>query len=125
MIPQDAKEIVDGLLVKTRSGEVQWKVGESETDFIVNLPEFSVTISHTSFGESSAPEVRLSVFDDRGYKILSFAVDSTMTHTQDDYKVMRELFDLARAKALNIVEALKTLKEQIGKPGIIGSGGST
>lgn len=124
MIPQEAKDIVDRLLVKTRAGEVQWKV-ESETDFIVTLPEYSVAISYTSFGVSGATEIMLSVFDNRGYKILSFAVSSVIAHTQDDYKMMTELYDLARAKALNIVEALKTLREQIGRPGIIGSSDSS
>ena len=42
MIPGDVREIVEGLLQKSRNGDAEWTVTSGdEEEFVVNLPAFS------------------------------------------------------------------------------------
>lgn len=130
-IPDESKEVVTALLAKARGGEVQWAIGESENECVVNFPENTVIVSWTasqppggllSFGSREPiPEMyHFQVLDSRGYKLVNFAV----ADHDGDFSLMAELFNLAKRKALNVPGALETLKMQLRKPGVVGSTGS-
>ena len=130
-IPEESRDVVTALLEKARAGEVQWAIGDSENECVVNFPENTVIVSWTasqppggllSMGRMEAlPEMyHFQVLDSRGYKLVNFAV----AEHDGDFSVMAELFNLAKRKALNIPGALETLKTQLRKPGVVGSTGS-
>src|SRR5437773_2735873 len=127
-IPEESREIVTALLEKARAGEVQWAIGDSEGECVVNFPEYTVVVSWTPsiqreglLAIGAMPETYdFQILDSRGYKLVSFGV----TEHDQDFHIMAELFNLAKRKALNIPGALQTLKTQLRKPGVVGSTGS-
>lgn len=116
MIPAEAREIIEALLAKASAGEVQWVVGETpDTDFNVNFPDHGIKLTRGSNGS-----IEFSIFDARRNRIVNF---TSHDHTPE-FAVMNELYGLARKKALNVEGVLAALKQQIRKPGVIGSNGS-
>jgi hypothetical protein len=111
---EDTKGIVKDLLPRARAGEVQWRLGEEEEEFVVNLPDFSVTVSYVR-----PSLLRFSVRDADGYAL----INETVVQDEDyaGFQVLWELYQEARRNALNIPAKLKALRDQLKKPGAIGS----
>lgn len=114
MIPAEAREIIEALLAKASAGEVQWVVGETtDSDFNVNFPDQSINLARRGSGS-----FEFSIFDGRRNRIVNF----TSHDREPEFAVMNELYGLARRKALNVQGVLEALKQQMRKPGVIGSG---
>jgi len=109
-----------GLVTKSTLGDVQWAVGESEREFVVNFPSYTVSVSKVEREDLGVRQVVFQVRDSRGYVVLDFDVH----HYEEDYTTAAELFELAKRKALDVPGALETLKKELRKPGAIGSTGT-
>jgi hypothetical protein len=114
----EMKSIVDKLLVKARSGKVNWiaaaelGLGSKHNDFVVSFPNFAVNVYQ---GEGTAA-IGVAVLNDRGQSILHTAADPG----QDGYGELSELLDLANRQHLRVDETLRSLREALEAEGTIG-----
>src|SRR6266849_6680707 len=102
-IPDESKEVVTALLAKARAGEVQWALGDSENECVVNFPEYTVVVSWTAgqlgglfvMAKETLPQMyHFQILDSRGNKLVNFAV----AELDEDFRIMAELFNLAKRK---------------------------
>ncbi len=118
-IKDNMKQIVLGLLSKSKRSEVNWSVasdfGEQSTyekDFIVTTK--NITINLFQPGEN---HIRLNILNSN-----ADLVDYTeQTFTESDYRLLEELLDLAGNKSRKYDETMTTLLEELNKDGEFGA----
>lgn len=119
MIPEMYIEIIDKLADKTREKEINWKPSSQEKIFLVNFPSFSISIREVYYIDVQRRKkgrIEFNVINDDGDKIDSFSVN------EDDvqWQHCHELYSGARRIALGIEEAVKKIKDELKKDGVVG-----
>lgn len=111
-IPDRLRNIIESLLRASREDQVLWKESPRIGTFFVPLSKFSVQIS-----ADQSHTVRIAIVNAEGREI-DWLYEPFSPH--HDYDVARELFDLARRKALNVDDALREIDQELATGGVIG-----
>jgi hypothetical protein len=100
----DFQSFLDKLIAKSAAGRVPWKITIESDAFLATLGnEFTIRVNQTA-NQEYAFEMR----DARGNKLLDLCAGKTQAWEQgyeeavENYERLRQLFQAARASALNI-----------------------
>jgi hypothetical protein len=102
MIDDRIVRLVQLLLEKTSAGEIRWEETPTSNTFQCSLSNYSVLISQTSFRDAPGATQSLAVANEEGRIIEE--VESGALGSND--WLLRDLFALARRKALGVDKAL-------------------
>ncbi len=101
-------ELTKTLLEQTRAGKLKWDVTAVPDAFRLSLPSMAAQITKSATWNSSSGEdeitYRISVLDEQGAEI-----DSSDWFSGEDSQILGQLYDEARAGALNIDDRLAGL----------------
>ena len=98
--------ILQTLVAKSREGEVAWETTRSSSKFLSIYSSVSITIE----SDETPPEFySLGVLNDNGVEVDSIQ----FTESDNYYLIAKELYGLARRKALGIEDLLDTLLNEI------------
>ena len=111
--------LVDALLKKTRSSQIDWKQTGDENAFQVSFKANSVLITRIARGQSEDVDYKISLINDTGTVAEQFTdveLYQDLGNPKDEpdkwYKTMGTLFELARRTALG---SDKLLDEILGE----------
>ena len=114
-MPDDYKEILDMLLEAAREGRVKW-LQRGDT-FAIRFPEFDFEIWRGFDDERMENFVAVALKDTRGREALDAWV---VNDTELEYKVLGDLYDMARRQLNRIPEKLDRMKTYLKSHGPIG-----
>ncbi len=112
-------KLVQGLLAKTKSGDVIWERTSSPNVFQAAFPRYTVKISER--GDGSEPllvNYVVSILDESGTVIerASYLDDLAKKFPQmNNSGLMKELYSVARRQALGVDSALDTLLSELSQ----------
>ena len=111
-------KLVEGLLAKTKSGDVVWERTSSPDVFQAAFPSYTVRVStRRSENQLEALDYVVSILDEAGTTI-ERASDVDLTKALGGvsaYQLMQELYALARRQALGVDGALDTLLSELSR----------
>ena len=114
-IPRIYKDLINGLLQKSMSKEVNWDVTTNANVFVVYFKESSLILNqHNNQNEAW---ISVDLIDYKGDIIDGFWVSGDES---EDWNVVSELFSLARRSALAIDNTIQGMLKEINKDGIVG-----
>jgi hypothetical protein len=114
-IPDNYHDIINGLLIRTRAKEVRWNTSSDSNTFMVYFANFSLGI-YLRDNQQDESLARVELINNNGEKIDDFWIND-----QDgDWKIINDLFSLARRSALSIDVAIQEMLTEINKNGMIG-----
>jgi hypothetical protein len=112
MIPPEASNLIQLLLVKTKDRKVAWTTAEeaglpssSGGDFVASWPEYSVNV----WEERGDEAISFSILDSNGSVTLHFQV----TPLDQDFGTMSALFQMAQRSARHADEAIEYLEKAL------------
>ncbi len=107
-------EIAEKLLERTRNGEVNWRETVDSNEFIVSFPKQTLAIEKMIRGT-----YQISLVNERGNTIESLRSPSSIDFQGG--KILQDLFELARRRALQIDIRLDEALNALDQEGPIGS----
>lgn len=112
-------QLVERLLAKTSNGEVDWQTTEDDGIYQVSFGDTSLRISEVASEEHPENDFVIAIFNQTGALVESFS-DSDLTIEGDKprkgqtwYRVMGELYRLARRTALGSEKILTDLLNRL------------
>ena len=115
MIKNEYYELIEKLVDKTNSGDVNWKSTADNQRFLVYFKDFSLSVDGGITPDDN-DYVRITLWNDLGKQIDSFLLMENEKH----WKLVNDLFQGARRKALKIDEALHLILDELNTTGVIG-----
>jgi hypothetical protein len=115
-IPGLYAEVIRGLLQKSKEKEVIWNTTTDDNTFVVFFDTTSLSLKQSSNQNETWIAVSL-IKNNTGDKIDGFWVSDD---EPGDWKIMDELFSIARRSALSIDNAITEMLREINKRGTIG-----
>ncbi len=112
MIPNEFREILDLVYKKTENDEVNWRDDTNESIFSVSVPKYSILIQ-----KDFKNRVRIRLMNKYGNDIEDFEIPKG----EDDYQLVKELYDMARRRAGSIDDAVSDLKNIFTQKGSTGA----
>ncbi|MDP2401841.1 MAG: hypothetical protein Q8M66_07665 [Actinomycetota bacterium] len=116
MIPQAYVTLLSKLLERTKADDVNWREAAKDT-FAVDFESFTLALA-SYFDSDQDPTVGVNLRNATGSVIDAFEVWESLD--EDEYRLVYELFTLARRKALKIDRALDALARALDAPTPIG-----
>lgn len=126
----EIKEIVLGLIEKSEKNEVNWvHVNETnlaedgtstiEHDYAVSTSHFSINLFTTTedVGDVKVGAIRFNIHNNRG-DLVSF---TSAKLNEPDYEILNKLLELAKKIVLGEDKLLNTIKNDLLKPGVLGT----
>ena len=125
IIDGDLRTLLMRLLDKSRKGEVEWldaaKAGvlsvTAGEDYVVVFPDSTINVYKTQGPDEG--EIQLNILNSEGTVALSL---SESVVDRNDRPILRELFEQAKFKVLNVQGTLESILgalEQPGKAGLV------
>lgn len=110
-------KLVQGLLAKTKSGDVVWERTSATDVFQAAFPRYTVKVSER--GDASEPLLTnyvVSIFDEAGTIIERASyLDLGKSSQVNNFELMKELYSVARRQALGVDGALDTLLSELSQ----------
>lgn len=105
------------LLQKSHEGKVKWEKTVEDGEFQAAFPGFSVRLStRPSHDTPDDIDYLLSIFNEQG-ELIEVMSDSDLLHQGQSsppaYKLMAELYGIARRTAMGVEQALDAILEQL------------
>jgi hypothetical protein len=110
-------KLVQGLLAKTKSGEIAWEKTASDEVFQVAFPSYTVRLSTQSSDENpDMNDLVVLIRDDEGRTIehISDAELHRKFPNAKPYQLMQDLYTTARRQALGVDTVLDSLLSELG-----------
>jgi hypothetical protein len=106
-------ELANLIYEKTRTGEITWEKTTFPEGFQTSFPKYSVVIRKPS----SSPLPRLFLYNGKGELIEEFS-SGVMVQVSGagGVRLMDELYELARRRAMGVDQALDELLSELQKP---------
>ena len=116
MISDDYISLVQRLIGRTKSGDVNWKLTANENEFMVYFKKFSLSVRRSYDHQEDMEYTSISLRNDSGEEI-----DQYWISTKDpQWNIVNDLYDGARRKALQIDDALHIIMEELDSDGSVG-----
>jgi hypothetical protein len=106
-------ELAKLIYEKTKAGEITWEKTAYQGGFQTSFPKYSVIIRKLPVG-LGAPTILL--LDDKGEVIEELAYNPVVETPEGAVRLLDELFDLARRRAMGVDQALDELLRELQKP---------
>lgn len=116
MISDDYISLVQRLLDRTKSGDVNWKLTANENEFMIYFKKFSLSVRHTYDQHEDMEYTSITLRDDSGEEIDQFWIDTTDPH----WNIVNDLYAVARRRALHIDDALHIIMKELDSDGSVG-----
>ena len=107
--------IAEKLVERSRKGEVTWQETVDEDEFAVSFPDYSIVIERVRRVGLNA-RYRLSLMSKNGFRLDSLSPEASGGGHPD----LKELFEIARRKALQVDERLDQALKALNEEGAIG-----
>ncbi|MGD9616870.1 MAG: hypothetical protein AB7H90_17300 [Alphaproteobacteria bacterium] len=109
-------QILHLLVEQTDNGKLDWKETGNESAFLVSFPNYSLMLSEKKARDSDMPDYVISIINSEGKTVDEFSDVSLGTEYsgEDFFRLMRELFNKARRRALGVDEALNDILAHLG-----------
>ncbi len=111
-------EFVLKLAKRTTEGKVTWERTVLDGVYQAAFPDYTVKLfkRDSRYGEDSAVDVVIQILNSEG-ELLDEIDDATLSDGRDGgriYKVMSEMYSLARRRAMGVEAALDSLLDELG-----------
>ena len=111
------KSVIEVLIAKTSSGEVNWLVSSAEDEFCLYLDQSTITIG--SIPEFTATTYLLRIYNSLGDLSVEFEAD---TDTDlDERALLERLYMEAKKSFRNENQTLDSIMEELKKDGVVGN----
>lgn len=111
------KSVIEALIAKTRTGEVNWLASSAEDEFCLYLDQSTITIG--SIPEFTATTYLLRIYNSLGDLSVEFEAD-TDTNTEER-ALLEQLYMEAQKSFRNENQTLDSIMEELKKDGVVGN----
>ncbi|MFH6963576.1 hypothetical protein ACHRVK_14370 [Flavobacterium plurextorum] len=117
MISDNIKILIGKLKTKIEANQAIWSRTSRDTEFKLELQKGAITVD--SWEDSTLGSVvDLAIFNENGDIVDSVAAQ--INEDPEDYKVLLEIYELAKKSYFKVDETLKTIFDELDSPKTVG-----